>query len=136
MNTLEEMGNGEDSSLNSEQSRMMKASVTILVLSGINNFLQSFTSQSKLNHASSIVWILTLAWAGFELWTAWGLWNMKEIARKSFIAILIISALILLFNPSGLSIFGGASIIVLLVGLGLRCYFIYWYLDNEQIFSE
>lgn len=136
METSEKITSIDSENITPEQARVVKTSATILGFSSLNNLLQNITGQSGSHHTSLIVWILTFAFSGFELWTAWGLLNMKESARKAFIAILIISSLLWLFDAPALSVLGGMSFIFLLIGLGIRGYFIYWYLDNEQIFSD
>lgn len=142
METSEKITSIDSENITPEQARMVKISVAILVLSSLNNLLQNITGQSGQSgqsgshHTSLIVWILTFAFSGFELWTAWGLLNMEENARKAFISILVITSLLLFFDKTAPSTLGGTSFIFLLVGLGIRGYFIYWYLDNEQVFSK
>lgn len=136
METSEKITSIDSENITPEQARIVKTSVTVLVLSSINNLLHNITGQSGSHQTSLIVWILTFAFSGFELWTAWGLLNMEERSRKAFISLLIISSLLLFFDKTAPSVLGGMSFIFLLVGLGIRGYFIYWYLDNEQIFSK
>lgn len=136
METSEKITSIDSENITPEQARMVKISVAILVLSSLNNLLHNTTGQSGSHQTSLIAWILTFAFSGFELWTAWGLLNMEENARKAFISILVITSLLLFFDKTAPSALGGTSFIFLLVGLGIRGYFIYWYLDNEQVFSK
>lgn len=77
-----------------------------------------------------------LLYDAFQGYVAWGLWQMKEFARKGMIAIVAIDALSLVVRLAADAEFNPAMVLfAIALGLALRGAFIYWFMNNPQLFS-
>lgn len=77
-----------------------------------------------------------LLYDAFQGYVAWGLWQMKEFARKGMIAIVAIDALSLVVRLATDAEFNPAMVLfAIALGLVLRGAFIYWFMNNPQLFS-
>jgi hypothetical protein len=77
-----------------------------------------------------------LLYDAFQGYVAWGLWQMKEFARKGLIAIVAIDALSLVVKLAADAEFNPAVVLfAIALGLILRGAFIFWFMNNPQLFS-
>jgi uncharacterized membrane protein (DUF2068 family) len=72
----------------------------------------------------------------FQLLVAWGLWNLKKLARWGFVVVVAIDMMTFVCNLPTLANGSAAIFIVALIGgLAFRGYFIYWFVGNKQYFT-
>jgi hypothetical protein len=126
-----------------ERHWMVKVGALMLAGSGINSALGLCSnivdaqSQSYNPLVVIIVSIGFLLWGAAQLATAWGIWHMKELARKAFIFIVAINVLLFLCGLSSMADQGVFVVAMAAIfGLIVRGYFIYWFSDNKQYFTE
>ena len=84
--------------------------------------------------AAAIIYIL---YGAFQLLVAWGVWNLKELARWGFVVAVAINAVTFVCNLPTLAE-GSAMVFILalIAGLAFRGYFIYWFIDNKKYFIK
>ena len=119
---------------------MVKLGSLGLASSGLTGICGTFATliESSSNYnpfAALIVSFFLLAWSAVELVTAWGVWQLNEMSRKAFIAVVAINAFGFLCGLTDIakeSIW--AAVLSAVFGLAVRGYFIYWFVDNHQYF--
>ena len=85
----------------------------------------------------ALMFLFMLALGGLGFAVAWGLWNMKNWARLVVVAFTSLGVIgnVISMCATFSSGDGGATIIGVLVGIGIGGYIAYWFYDNKSLFS-
>ena len=91
---------------------------------------------ASVEETTLLLVLLGLLYDAFQGYVGWGLWRMNEFARKGVIVIVAIDALSLVVRLAADAAFNPALVLfAIALGLVLRGAFIYWFMNNPQLFS-